>query len=490
MATTKDTRAESEGAATASLLRLATLGALSGGVFLLGLAIAGYVNTGFYSRYLADDFCIAGHVNQRGLLDAQIYWYENWTGRFGYVFLSNLIPWLGQWSMPFYAPVLIAAMIAATVWACYQIGYLLFDASLALLSSLVGLAIVFGYLALMPGRLDGLYWLSGGTNYSGPLPLFALSAGLMAWGVRDGGRPYRVAWFAIFVLTFVSSGFAETFIVWQLALLFIIPVLAVRLEPGERRERLFELIRNAMLGALSGAAVVIFSPGNETRQGTEGPTGEIGMTVERSITDSFELLGELFWRPEAWLLAGVVLVVTAALTARSSIAARFTPGQLAVRIAVVLVTTYILLVATHAPGYYFLGGTPPARALAMGALAVVLGALAIGYLIGHALAPHWAKIETRPTIAGPLAALCLLGIGWVVVPQALREFSRTEELSTYAAAWDDRDRELIAAARDDVSDVRVKLLAHDSRLELRTDSTAWMNQCAAGYYGIRRITAE
>ena len=70
-------------------------GAILAAAFVLYLAIAAYANTGLYSRYLADDYCIAAHLNDTGLLAAQSYWYMNWTGRFGYVFLSDLVPFLG-----------------------------------------------------------------------------------------------------------------------------------------------------------------------------------------------------------------------------------------------------------------------------------------------------------------------------------------------------------------------------------------------------------
>ncbi|MPZ48477.1 MAG: hypothetical protein GEU75_04050 [Dehalococcoidia bacterium] len=475
---------------SASLSRLVTLVATAAAVFILGFAIASYANTGFYTRYWADDYCIAAHLNDKGLLGAQAYWFNNWTGRFGSVFLSNFMPWIGLGAMPFYGPVLIVSLYAATIWACHQAGRLVFDSRSLLTSSLVASVIVFGYLSLMPDRDLGLYWLAGGTNYSAPLVLLSLNAGIIAWGLRSAESRFRAAVVAAFLVAFISSGFAETFIVWQLALIFTIGLLVQRFGSGIRQDRLMTLLSAALIGGLIATMIVVLTPGNAARQVNEGPAGGITYAIQSSLIDAFQIFGELLVRPETLIAAAIMLLFAGVHTARQPDIQSLGARQVVVRCAVTVVVTYILLLATFAPGYYFLAQTPPDRALAMGAVSVILGAMCLGYLLGRAIGPSLARLEAQPRLLTPLVILAVLLMTAVALPPALREFGRTDELSAYASAWDRRDKQLTAAAEANVRDLTVPLLAHSSGFELRPDPTVWINRCAAFYYGLRSIVAE
>jgi hypothetical protein len=63
-------------------------------------------------------------------------------------------------------------------------------------------------------------------------------------------------------------------------------------------------------------------------------------------------------------------------------------------------------------------------------------------------------------------------------------------LSRYAAAWDRRDREIRQAKENGQLQLTVRLLPHPSALELTPDTSIWINQCAASYYGVQTIHAQ
>ena len=61
----------------------------------------------FFSRYLADDYSTSSIVLKKGFWEAQVYWYNAWTGKYLYTFLTSLVelggvpivPWLCIFSM-------------------------------------------------------------------------------------------------------------------------------------------------------------------------------------------------------------------------------------------------------------------------------------------------------------------------------------------------------------------------------------------------------
>jgi hypothetical protein len=56
-------------------------------VFLISLLAFAYI--GQFTRYMADDYCLAANVHRLGLVGAQTNLYMTWTGRYSYSFLMS-----------------------------------------------------------------------------------------------------------------------------------------------------------------------------------------------------------------------------------------------------------------------------------------------------------------------------------------------------------------------------------------------------------------
>src|SRR5882762_10522954 len=92
------------------LLTIAFLGAL--------LAFA-YV--GHFTRYMADDYCIAVDLRNVGFMRAQRIWYTSWTGKFSYMFALSLAELIGPAIVPFLSLLALTCWLAAAIWSVHQL---------------------------------------------------------------------------------------------------------------------------------------------------------------------------------------------------------------------------------------------------------------------------------------------------------------------------------------------------------------------------------
>jgi hypothetical protein len=470
------------------------------------LPIAAYAYTGYFTRYWADDYCVAAHMNELGLWGSQKYWFTHWTGRFGAVFAVDFITYLGKSAVPFYAGVIIGAWLLALVFACYQVGRVLFGHGLLLQSVLIASVILFCYLKLIPSRDDGLYWLSGGTNYTIPLVLLTLNVGLLAMVIATPRISPVLASIGVFTLAFVASGFAETFIIWQLSLMAITLGLTWGFGPAGTRDQALTLVLRALAGALIAANIVQFASGNQSREQTTDKDSLINAGLN-AVADAVKFLPDLVARPETLLAAGTMLVVATLHFARNPQGQPLSSRDLATKLAIALAVTFVLVIATFAPGHYFLSGTPPERAQVSAVLTVIILAIYAGYLggrvAGYKLATDAVLAERLARYLTPGLVVATILVAAITLPPAVREFGQADEKATYARAWDERDR-LLEAAGDpsnkpipgriagprQAADVTVPLLEHSSGFELRTTPDIWINECASLYYNVRSIVAS
>ncbi|MRS05275.1 hypothetical protein EG832_18975, partial [bacterium] len=56
----------------------------------LSLALAGIAYRAIFTRFYADDFCMAGDAIHLGLIEMLGKWYDTWTGRFMFILETGL----------------------------------------------------------------------------------------------------------------------------------------------------------------------------------------------------------------------------------------------------------------------------------------------------------------------------------------------------------------------------------------------------------------
>src|SRR5882672_10166282 len=92
------------------LLTIAFLGAL--------LAFA-YV--GHFTRYMADDYCIAVDLHNAGFMKAQKIWYTSWTGKFSYMFVLSAVELTGPAIVPYLPLLALICWLAVSIWSVHQV---------------------------------------------------------------------------------------------------------------------------------------------------------------------------------------------------------------------------------------------------------------------------------------------------------------------------------------------------------------------------------
>ncbi len=84
---------------------------------VLIIALASLVYLGTYTRYLADDFCMAGDALHLGLVNMLVKWYGSWTGRFMFILGTGLLG-LGGPRLAGWVPVLTSiAWLVGIAWS-------------------------------------------------------------------------------------------------------------------------------------------------------------------------------------------------------------------------------------------------------------------------------------------------------------------------------------------------------------------------------------
>jgi len=178
----------------------------------LAVAALGYAYSGLFSRYVADDFCSASVLAQHGLMGAQTFWYQNWSGRFTFVLVIDLLNALGAWTVPLTPPLLLTAWVAAAAAAVHPWLRQLFGIQARAWSPLLALLLVVASLGSAPAVWEDLYWQTGAVTYLMPIVL-SLAFAATLWRVRSavfGGRPYW-PWIGLgAIMIAIAAGCSET----------------------------------------------------------------------------------------------------------------------------------------------------------------------------------------------------------------------------------------------------------------------------------------
>ena len=439
------------------------------------LPVAAYAELGRYTRYMADDYCIAATSQAAGFFGAQRYWYVEWSGRYTYTFLAGLSELFPGGLIPWLPGLVLAVWFAALTWAAT--GLLPAEARprrWALAVLLAGLTLTCALLAL-PNLTQSLYWRGGVLTYVAPLAFGALLAGQLAYLPAAGRR--RVVGLALMALTaFAGSGFAEVYTVVQGgALGFAFLAMWAAAPRGERLRRAWPWLL-AALATLAGLLVVALAPGTRIRQqdlAAAPPT--LYAILHNSLVYTGWFLRDAPARWVGWLLplglaaaAGALLGETPAPPPRR---------RLALALFLLPAAELALLVVAYATAFYGTQYLPPDRVLVIHWAVVAAGSSAWGWLAGRALAAH---VPRQPRVAltavlvasGGLLALCV-----VAGAQQLRPARRY-----YAVNWQVFD----AWVRTQPAGASLTFtqLANPAGIDsFTTDPAFWTNRCAGQYYG-------
>ena len=215
-----------------------------------------------FTRLLADDYCyIAGGV--RGL-DGMLYWLNNSSGRYAFAFSKSVIPPPDLSAVRIMPALIVVLWLVGLFWLAFQgldrLGIHRSRRPLALaIAALTLAAVINDYLMPRP-----LYWYESIVNYLLPALLLTIYLALAFWLARRTRPP---AWGLIIggLLCFITAGWAESFLTFQLTFLTCC-LLACLALPHRSTRRAYTLIFGVgWLATLAGSVIQLTAPGVAAR---------------------------------------------------------------------------------------------------------------------------------------------------------------------------------------------------------------------------------
>lgn len=477
--------------------------ALLGGTHAWAAAVIGAVplaaaaSMGFFSRYIADDFCTAGTLRRLGFWESQSNWYLNWSGRYSFTFVATGLNLLGPGITPWLPLAALVAWLGAGVY--------LFRSWIADGDRLVSRAVPFALSALLlfftlegaPNLYQSLYWQTGMLTYALPLVLGTLYLGWLFRRSREAGRtqPSIVVLAACAIFAFLIGGFSETFVGLQTVAvaLWIVGILVL---PGRSgRGGRFSLGAAGLLGSLLALLVVAMAPGNAVRQSALPEPAQWAEILTRSWKDMYIFLARVGRDHMVNVFLALSLPAAWAFLAGAR-AGDFSPEErnrsLVFLIGLPFVTA-VLVLATILPYEYAVSSYPDERVLITTQFVLGLGMLSWGLVFGRAAARALhRRIGSVGRLLSTAGGLLLLAVLLATAVQTFRTIRDPLPVAqAYAQAWDRRHQDLRLAAAENVETVAAASLRHMGGLaELGRDPAEWINRCIAWTYGLDQVVAK
>jgi len=472
---------------------------LTAASLLLLFPLAGLAYLGTFTRLHADDFCIAGSLEQLGFWPSVVQLYNNWAGRFMYFISAHLVAPSGPQGAAIFPALVIIAWLLALTWLLLP---LLRRAAWPrpLLSALAAAGLVLlVLLSTIPNIFQSIFWRDGQVNYCFPLVGLTLLGGLLLRAWLAPTWPTAVYGVLAFGAAFVWGGFAEAFGATQAGLLLVALAYAAWMAGPETRRRLLPVLGAGLAGSLIAMVLVVIAPGNLVRRSALGEGAGLLRVITFSLRNAAVVLGKLLlWNPGWALFASLTPFLCAwwqepglpgpatRLTWRLLWAQSWFRGLLLVPAGAFLVAT-----AACAPVVLVMNAYPEERTILLPQTALVLGVVVGAGLLGTGLRrlgwlPASAMLFER-ILPGAILATCLLAAGFSLWNSA----AQVPELQSYVQKWDARDRALRATHAAGQTNPTVFGLNNRSGIgDLRAEPDYWINACMAQYYGFSGLTGK
>ena len=469
----------------------------------LVISIAGLAYLGTFTRFHADDFCMAGDALHLGLVQLLVKWYTTWTGRFMFILGTGLFG-LGGLKLAGWLPAMaVATWLVGIVWAILPLikrsGW----------PQPRWLAILFGGLTLLvllssiPNLFQSFFWQDGMVNYSLPLIGLTFCTGIIlhAWL----GRVHTLtAAVVLFVLAFLSGGFTEASTTMEVTLFTFTLIIFLTLGDRTTRLHLSPILSAALLGALAAMVVVIIAPGNLVRlEAVGGQASHPGLLriITFSIRNMTHIFGKYFLRTPFWALASIIPpFLTGWLFSAPPVgfSQKWNLSDLwklswIKGIAFIIVAVLILVTAACAPVVYALNAYPDDRTIIIPQFAIVVSAICISTLLGiglhqQGLLPDPVKNLTTKRVLQAGILITILFTAGISIQHSVRQIP---EFQSYVNNWDARAVLIRQAALSGQSEIIVSGgYGRFGVADISTDPNNWVNQCMAYYYGIPKIRAR
>jgi len=454
-----------------------------------------HICLGSYSRFIADDFCSSAIARSQGIIRGAFYWYINWNGRFSANLLDSLFGYLGPSATPYATGLVVTLWFIVLAVTVFQVIPARDEREVQLLQSCVIAAmILFAVLEVIPFIGQSLYWGQGMRSVVPPLILGTAYVAFIAKlsGSATTGK-LRAGWLiTAAVLTFIATGFAETYFAAQttaIAFALLISLASRRDALRNKRSRLL-LLTAGLVGSMVGGLLMFVAPGNKFRQNAFPPPPappELFSISWRGIREFFELVV----LSHGFVCAG--LLICGFIFGLGLFRQPEEPHGVRRRhvwmMAWLPAVAFVLLLACWVPMAWGTSLTLAYRTFIIPAYVLVCLLPYWAYLAGR-VCSTFSFAHRQHVLTTTLAIAGLLAFGLFAADVSRKIWGQRSTFAGYAKRWDER-QQIIERAKSQGLPYAVVLRLHNwgALDEIEADpKITWLTKCVHDYYGINVIT--
>ena len=463
--------------------------AISIGVFTTLSALALYAYLGIFSRYASDDYCLSAFFLQNDFIHAMVRRYYESSSRYTNILFIGLADKLFGW---YNVAILPALMLGLFVFGMYL---LLKEVSLALqlgwsrwMACLLSLLLVYFSVTQAPDLYETLYWRAGMTSHFAPVVFLPFWGAFLIRQIRSTKVRAPALWvqFACFFIPFAIGGFSEPPTALMITILGLAILAAWRWSDARNRWPISTLLLWSLVGAIMALLVMGLAPANSLRMHTP-PPALFDLVSRIFYYPSYFVSGTLRTLPTPTLVSIVVSTVLfyVKYVQRAQDPSKEARNRLGLLMVIVLALAYLFIAASFAPSAY--GQSYPVPRARFTARVIMTAALMTeGALIGTLAAQI--KIKTASSeVSRSFAVLVLAILALYPLRTAWRALGEIPLYQQRAAAWDERQMEILALKAEGQQNIVARFLSEVPIQDLGDHKGYRLNRCAAALYGVDTI---
>ncbi len=462
--------------------------------FFIVILMHGYI--GSYSRYIADDYCTSGKLATLGFWPAQLFWFNNWTGRFSFTFFVSLIELFDSNIVMFLPTIFIFMILISGYFLIYSIIKNIQIYNRRILALLLTVGIIFTTFFTLPNIGQNLYWMTGAVTYLFPINFVFILYGLL-FLFREK-LPFQ-RWFGniffglfIFFLAVLVNGFSEVLSVLQIVILSLI-ILFLFLK--QRFESIKSLWMIALIGSIIGLIFMVSAPGNEIRLSQHPPNPGLLTFLYNSFRYFFIYI--ILWFVKniniIWPISSLMIFITYYVKTHFYYGKEISYNYFIKYSFMIISGLIILIFFSFLPSAWATAGAPETRVLIFPTFLLVFLINFVSIIIGLLFQEIITiKVNYKKTLSLIIGLSSIYFLIAVPINEARQVYLLKPEAMTFATRWDEREIQIREKIKANETHLIVKMIPTNlMELEyLQTNSTHWINICAAEYYGVDSISAE
>lgn len=462
--------------------------------FFIAILVHGYI--GSYSRYIADDYCTSGKLATLGFWPAQSFWYNNWTGRFSFTFFVSIFELFDSNIVKYLPTIFIFMILISGYFLIYSIVKNIQINNRRIFSLLLTVGIIFTTFFTLPNIGQNLYWMTGAVTYLFPINFVFILFGLII--LFRNKFPFQ-HWISnllfglfIFFLAFVGSGFSEVLSVLQIVLLcLIILVLSIK----QRSLSIKNLWMVALIGSIIGSVIMVSAPGNEIRLRQLLPNQGLLIFLYNSF--QYFCLYIVLWFVKniniIWPISSLLILVTYYVKKYFYYGKEISFNNV-IKFSIIIISGLLILIfSSFLPSTWVTGQAPETRVLFFPTFLLVFLIIFVSIIIGLFFIEMITINENyKKTLFLIIGVYILYFLIAVPIFEARQVYLLKPEAMVFATQWEERETQIREKIKANETLLVVKMIPTNfMELEpIQTNSTHWINICAAEYYGVDSISAE